>query len=212
MSGDGRYHRVAGMPFVDGAFIPDGGKKEVQVDSVGHVFDGFHGTGNATLGPIWAGGAIPDPHNEHMTSAGGVDYASAGHGLVFLHANNAVTFDLGAIRQANPSSKLLRFRATAANTEPSHIEHIADLWVLVDGQSRFQRREINGLSGAFSVRVPINDGDRFLTLAATDGSDGVSHDWIIFGDPRLELVDDGTPDVLPQPRPNQIKSIEKQGN
>ena len=36
--------------------------------------------------------------------------------------------------------------------------------------------------------MPIYDKDRFLTLAATDGGDGIHFDWIIFGDPRLEMV------------------------
>ena len=54
-------------------------------------------------------------------------------------------------------------------------------------KSRFQRREINRSNGAFSVLVPIGKNDRFLTLAATDGGDGNDWDWIMFGDPRLEL-------------------------
>jgi hypothetical protein len=188
LPGDGQYHRVVGMPFVDGAFIPDGGMAEVQVDSAGHVFGGFQGTVSGTWEYIWAGGVMPGPKTEHPTTAGGVDYASAGHGLVFLHASSAITFDLDALRQANPGAKLLRFRATAANTGATDFDSLADLWVLVDGQSRFQRRQINATSGVFPVAVPIGDGDRFLTLAATDGGNGISHDWIIFGDARLELL------------------------
>jgi hypothetical protein len=210
--GGGQYHRVARMPFVDGVFIPDGGKDEMQVDSAGHVFDGFQGTGNATLEHIWAGGAMPDPFNQHLTSAGGIDYASDGHGLLFLHANNAITFDLDAIRQANPDSKLLRFRATAANTEPVNVGCVADIWVLIDGQRRFQRRQINCVSGVFVVQVPIGKTDRFLTLAATDGGDGVGHDWIIFGDARLELAYNVKPNAKPKPTTTRNQSIEKQGN
>ena len=47
--------------------------------------------------------------------------------------------------------------------------------------------QINRLNGAFSVAFPIRDEDRFLTLASTDGGNGVNADWIIFGDPRLEM-------------------------
>ena len=121
----------------------------------------------------------------------GVDYGSADHGLILLHASNAITFDLEAIRRANPGCKLLGFRATAGNSDSGTSamgEMYADFWVLVDGQSRFRRRQIRSSDGAYSVAVPIGQSDRFLTLAATDGGDGISHDWIIFGDPRLELL------------------------
>ena len=40
----------------------------------------------------------------------------------------------------------------------------------------------------FNVAVPLAENDRFLTLAATDGGNGIESDSIIFGDPRLELV------------------------
>ena len=39
--GDGKYHRVEALPFVDGVFIPDGRLGQVQVDSAGHAFAGF---------------------------------------------------------------------------------------------------------------------------------------------------------------------------
>ena len=57
-SGDGQYHRVPGRPFVDGVFIPNGGKGAVQVDSAGHVCDEFPATANATWEAIWAGGRL----------------------------------------------------------------------------------------------------------------------------------------------------------
>ena len=42
--------------------------------------------------------------------------------------------------------------------------------------------------GAFSIALPIIDKDRFLTLVATDSGNGLSADWVLFGDPRLELL------------------------
>jgi hypothetical protein len=103
-----------------------------------------------------------------------------------------ITFDLEAIRQANPGWKLLRFRVMTGNTEfhsrlfDSH--NSADLWVFVDGQERFKRKNINGYSGGAPVAVTISDRDRYLTLVGTDGGDGIAADWIIFGDPRLEMI------------------------
>jgi hypothetical protein len=122
------------------------------------------------------------------TRLAGVDYSSAGHGVLWLHANKGITFDLDAIRRANPGGKLLRFCAVAGDSEnDSAMTHLADIWVFVDGRVRFQRREITRDSGEFFVTVPLADRDRFLTLAATDGGDGQNWDWVMFGDPRLEL-------------------------
>jgi hypothetical protein len=192
--GDHKYHRVKSLPFVDGVFLPDGGNGPVQVDSAGHTFDGFHKTDNNTVGPVWAGPVVsvaPDPPEVIPTDMGGVDYASAGHGLLFMHANKGITFDLEVIRRTSPGSKLVRFRAMAGNQEdPSlHGEYVrADIWVLVDGRVRFQRREINSTQGVFQIAIPIGEHDRFLTLAATDGGNSTRADWIMFGDPRLELM------------------------
>ncbi len=125
------------------------------------------------------------------TALGGVDYASSGHGLLYMHANKGITFDLEAIRRANPGCKVLRFRAVAGNTEPWSVNGekvLADLWVFVDGRVRLERREINGRWARFRIVVPIADNDRFLTLAATDGGKGIAGDMILFGDPRLELL------------------------
>jgi hypothetical protein len=191
----GQYHRVSGMPLVDGVLIPDGGKSAVQVDSAGHTFDGFSGTTDATWQPIWAGGPIPRPASAPQdaawptTTIGGVDYASAGHGLIFLHANSAVTFDLQAIRRANPGFQPQRFSTIAGKVGPDGPEDtLADIRVLVDGRAPFQRREINRTSGPFRALVTIGETDRFLTLAATSAADGITYDWILFGDPRIELA------------------------
>ena len=43
------------------------------------------------------------------------------------------------------------------------------------------------IHGAFSISIPLRERDRFLTLVATDGGDGIIADWTMFGDPRLEL-------------------------
>jgi hypothetical protein len=185
MSGDGTYHRVAGIPFVDGVFIPDGARDEVQIDSAGNAFDGFCGTSATTWQHIWAGGALHG--QDYPTKLGDIDYALPPHRLILLHASTGITFDLEAIRRAHPGARILRFRAAVANTETAELNDRADIWVLVDGKPRFQRREINGRSGVLWVSVPIGIKERFLTLATTDGGDGISHDWIIFGDPRLEL-------------------------
>ena len=192
MVGDGTYHRVEGMPFVDGVFIPHGRTDPVQIDSAGHTFAGFGNANNKTANCVWAGGVIPtNPPYAISTRLDNVDYARRGRGLLFMHSNKGITFDLNAIRAANPKHKLSRFRSTAGNSEVDSQDESAehgDLWVFVDGQIRFQHQKTNYYNGAIPIDIPIGDGDRFLTLAATDGGRPIEYNWIIFGDPRLELV------------------------
>ncbi|MCG2684869.1 MAG: hypothetical protein L6306_14800, partial [Planctomycetales bacterium] len=194
--GDGKYHRVESMPLVDGVFIPDGRSGPVRIDSAGHTFARFPNTHNDTWKRIWAVGAILTDV-PFAAVLGDIDYASPPHCLLFMHANNGITFDLEAIRRANPDCKPFRFRAVAGSSSEAMysadgVGVIADLWVLVDGQVRFERREINGYSGyrgAFPVSISIGDDDRFLTLATTDGGDESGYGaWTMFGDPRLDLM------------------------
>ena len=44
----------------------------------------------------------------------------------------------------------------------------------------------------FAVDIAVAPDDRFLTLVALDANDGIAHDQIIFGDPRLEVAPRGT--------------------
>jgi hypothetical protein len=185
---------VPGARYVDGVFIPDGRRGPVQIDSAGHMFSDLPETSNETAFNIWSGGVIRTVDGvppSVRTELGGVDYASRGHGLLFLHANSGITFDLEAIRRAHPDCRLMSFRATAGNTEMAPEQGPpawADLWVLVDGQERFKRREVNRYTGPLPVAIALRPNDRFLTLVATDGGNGERWDWTMFGDPRLELV------------------------
>ena len=162
LAGDRVYHRVEGVPFIDGVFVPDGSTGSVQVDSAGHRFDGFDKTDNLTYGHIWAGGAInitDSPEATRTMLRGIEDYASPGHGLLLLHANSAITFDLQAIRNAT-GSKLVRFRAVAGNaaTMAETKSVYADLWLLVDGKLRFVRRHDAGPRSADSGRRSVETG------------------------------------------------------
>ncbi len=210
LRGDGTYHPVESLPMVDGVFIPDGAAGPVQVDSAGHVFDGFGATANCTSEFLWAGNRCPEGREFVQTKLGEIDFATADHTMLFLQSNTGITFDLDAMRKSNPGYRIERFRCMVGNTETESqkgIEVSADVWILVDGQLRYKRREINGYSGATLPDVVLHDDDRFLTLVATDGFKetvtddnrdsscaAISYDWILFGDPRLELKPAGVRD------------------
>jgi hypothetical protein len=197
VAGDHQYHRAASLPFVDGVFIPDGGRGPVQVNSAGQTFSDFGPTNNLTWGPIWAGTSCGTAAENIATKLAGVDYGAPGHAALFLHANKGITFDLDAVRRSTPRWKPLRFSAVVGNSETiseTARAVYADVRVLIDAQVRFQRRQISQFNGAFPITIPIGQRDRFLTLAATDGGNGSSWDFIIFGDPRLELAEQPLPD------------------
>jgi hypothetical protein len=128
-------------------------------------------------------------HARVVTAAlAGVDYSSPSHGALWLHADKGITFDLDAIRRAKPGCRPVAFRAVAGVVEgDSTADHLADVWVFVDGRIAFRRRQVNRYSGAMPVVVPIKQGDRFLTLAAASADNEALCAWVVFADPQIEL-------------------------
>ena len=157
--GDYKYHRVEGIPFVDGVFIPDGSKGPVQIDSAGHVFPDCPRTDNNSWVNVWAGGKLPQAIAARMAAdLEGIDYFSPGHGALLMHANKGITFDLDAIRRANPHNKVLRFQGVTGNmeTQSERGDNVsADIYVLVDGQVRFKRREVNHYLAQCPLTSPL---------------------------------------------------------
>ena len=101
--GDYQYHRIEGMPKVDGVFIPDGSKGPVQIDSAGHVFPDCPVTDNWSHAYVWAGGKLsPIVARRISTVLAGVDYAAPEHSLLLVHSNKGITFNLEQIRKATP--------------------------------------------------------------------------------------------------------------
>ena len=65
----------------------------------------------------------------------------------------------------------------------------ADVWVLIDGEKRFEARQVTPAMSPTQVDIPIQPHDAFLTLVITDGSNlDMSYDWILLTDPILELA------------------------
>ncbi len=191
VAGDHAYHRVRGFRALDGGFVPAGSNGRVQVDSRGRLF-AFPPTADATTGHVRAGGPIPtapgaDPF---ATTLGTTDHAGPGHALIAAHSNVGVTIDLAALRRLHPGLDLKTFRATVGNTLAPAASAFgdrprADAYVIVDGVARFRRDKFTPDAGPIDVAVDLLPTDRFLTLAVTDGGDGIAGDHVLWGDPVL---------------------------
>lgn len=197
LENDEVYHRATELPLVDGVFVPCANGKLTQIDSVGHRFE-FPDASGLPFGPVWAGGAIPakDGVGEYVEGidtvlADGVDYAGPSRGLICMHTNKGITFDLTAMRQAHSQREILRFVARVGCSakrlpESRHAEQTADFWVFVDGVS-IVRHPLECFGKPAVLNVPLANDARFLTLATTDRGD-ISMDWVILGMPGLQLA------------------------
>jgi mono/diheme cytochrome c family protein len=164
------------LPFIDGTVIPNGA---LQISSTGLTIQ-TRGTDGQSWDYIQPGKVLA----QDTAEIDGVDYAAAGHSMIALHANKAITFDLAALRQALPEYRSLRFQAVAAYGGLGAGAD-ADFAVYVDGKLRAEKRNINHAAGGTALDLSIADDQRFLTLVATDGGNGIAFDQIFFGDPRL---------------------------
>jgi hypothetical protein len=202
---DGKYHKSQGFEFVDGVFVPDGKRGPAQIDSIGRHFSEFP----ATAGDSWGGAIMARRPKEEKSlplirlefygeTYGYVNWlhiaskpeelSPHGYGLMGMHSNCGITFDLHAIRARYPNKKLLRFRSFVGNLESKLEAYIADAWVIVDGQLRYQRRGFSRGDGPEAIDIPLTDRDRFLVLAVTDAGANTAYDWVAFGDPVIEMT------------------------
>ena len=116
---------------------------------------------------------------------------------VFIHANAGITFDLDKIRAAYSSAPIKWFRTVCLQYRDKKIyasDHslkTLDFWILVDGQVRYQKPNVDHSEPPCPIQFPISQQDRFLTLVVTDGrEDDLSHDWGYFIEPTLILGND----------------------
>lgn len=245
--GHGKYVATPSVDFVDGVFIPDGKHGTVQVDSIGRTFNGFP----VTAGDCW-GGAImarrPSKEDSlplirlefygnnygyvnwlHIASKP-AELSPRCYGLIGMHSNSGITFDLHAIRARYPDKKIIRFSAQLGNlesrSESESETNAADAWVLVDGQLRYGRKGFNRESGSETIDVPLADRDRFLVLAVTDHGGDTAYDWVAFGDAVIEMSNldiitsereferqlDEAENATPSVRRLDVSSIESMGS
>jgi hypothetical protein len=184
---------------IDGVFVPDTAAGAVQLDSAGHVFGKFPANTGKGYGSIWARAAVIKP-GEGERGQGywvyamglGFQFMPEKRGLLGMHANAGITFDLEAVRRAHPGAVPERFHAVAGL--PNELDAfmavggLADVWVFVDGRLKFRRIGLCPQDGSVEVDVELGPRDRFLTLVSTDGGNGITSDWVVFGDPVLKMA------------------------
>jgi hypothetical protein len=129
--------------------------------------------------------------SQYSTKLGNVDYHSAGHSMIGLHANAGITFDLAAIRDAGrpnvEDTSLIEYQfSTVAGYGGRTTEPSAEYRIYLDGKLKATDRLGRNDTARITMKVPANA--RFLTLISTDGGNGYSHDQICFGDPRLAVA------------------------
>lgn len=183
------YVSVPDNPFVDGVFVPDGGQGPVQVSSAGHTFADFGDTGGVYYIPIGASHRIQVNYQNTLVQAELFlkEYASTNACTMCLHANAGITFDLQKIRDRYPVR--IRQFSTAYGiswNDSARTSIASDFFVLVDGQPRMVSKNVSEADGGKTVVIPLDDTDRFLTLACTEGGENAG-DWALFVNPVLDL-------------------------
>jgi hypothetical protein len=201
---DRRYRPTAWHKLIDGVFVPNGGAGPVQLDSAGHTFDGFPRTSGRIWGGIWARAADVKPDRRAEDSRSWVyimgrrdQFTPEGRGLLCLHANAGVTFKIEALRELHPGSRPARLSATVglAGAGQAAEQGLVDFRIFADGRLIWSREKIVAKDGPLPLEVEIGPGVRFLTLAVTDGGNGITADWFVLGDPvlRMASTEYGTP-------------------
>ncbi len=195
---EARFIPVPDCSFIDGVFVPDG-EKEVVVSTQNHVFKECPDTNSQVYSPIvnvpvgW--GNTIETTRLHF---GAEVYGGAARPAISMEPNLGITYDLEAIRKTLPEGvtieQLQAICGISSEVIPRWNMNVkASIWVLVDGQVRYEAVNIDVLSGKHNVQVELSESDRFLTLVATDGGDRVdnsdanNHDACFFGRPVLIL-------------------------
>ncbi|MBI9016141.1 MAG: NPCBM/NEW2 domain-containing protein [Phycisphaerae bacterium] len=185
------FFPVFDLDFIDGVFVPDGGEGKPTISSDGHKFENCPDTCGQTIEDIFNGevtGSWSSDGLLHELIYKGVKYGNQKHPSIAMHTNVGMTFDLEAIRRANPGSHIKAFRALCGISDQAISNSSkADFWVLVDGQQKFSIIEQKPMSNFRSIDILINSTDKYLTLITTDNDLSPSNDWCFFAKPVLIL-------------------------
>lgn len=186
-SGSEAYVELLTLPVVDGVFVPPAAGGAFPISSTGVTFafpptSGYWWTEISFSGLVLTGTMSPNPEKPML---GGRFYGD--QQSIVLHANLGVTFDLDAVRKTLGPLRIVSFKAKCGIHDNVTFPNAnAELYVLVDGNTRFRKTLYRGQIPAEDVLVVLSDRDRFLTLACTEDRDA-NGDWGLFAEPVLQL-------------------------
>lgn len=190
------YRPVKGLPFIDGVFVPAGGPGGQVVSTEGHVFRQCP----ETEGRYWmeisnrplssdVGTLESKQMHIHNVRLNAIEYGTPENPAIMMHPNVGITFDLNEIRATLPATVRVRKFVSVGGISETITTDLANavLWVLLDG--RVCGQLTLSCAGMLQGRldVPVSESDRFLTLAVTEGENGMNEDWTFFAAPVLEL-------------------------
>lgn len=202
------YRATRWTPLIDGVFVPRPRGLATQYSSRGQTID-LPANAGKSRGPIWARRRLElEAPNDVFLELGTDSWersvfesatdrlARASDGLLGLHANVGITFDLDAIRQrASSEARAMRLVGAIANLDDSQLISLprapsrVDARFYVDGQLRYSRIDFEQNDGEELFDVLLSADDRFLTIVTTDADGSFDYDHVVLIDPRFEPYD-----------------------
>ena len=209
-------------PWIDSVFVPDGGSlRSLKISQAGTLAESIPSTG----GKVWDAIRNGPVNSQFSTSLDGIECMRPSRSMLSLHANAGITFTL---RQDLIERELLQHRilpqkepevttgpeSKTAPKEPLVFTAMvgyfgqtpkrgADVYVLVDGQIVYQFKGLGREDGLQSIRHVLPQSDCLLTLIATDGGNGISHDQVCFIDASIAPLHRGESDE----KSNRIETL-----
>ncbi len=162
--------------------------KKLPVPSIGAVLSVFVPDGPApipaTSGHFWDTVANRPLNAQRSTKLGDTDFAAKGHTMLAMHTNSGITFDLAKLREQSGVAAMRLTGLVGFGAAKEAADTRADFTVFMDDELKFQKLKLRkDETAALDVEVPATA--KTLTLIATDGGDGISHDLLFIGDPKL---------------------------
>jgi hypothetical protein len=183
------YKGVPDRTCIDGVFVPNGIHGKNVITSAGHSFVFPRTDGNyysdITSNPYVRKEVTKEKIRLSLKHTAAEETADSS--VVFIHPNAGITIDLDRIRQSLGQMEISRFKSVCGVSQLAHQTNQFEFWVLVDGNCVFHYKRDQDVFGGREIDVPLKSQDQFLTLAVTDGGDGINYDWCIFEEPRLSL-------------------------
>lgn len=188
------YIDIQRCPFIDGIFVPNGNDPSTTITSTGLVFENCPSTHGTFYDGIVCGAAF-DNQWIHPGRLVGHQYQTTEQPSIGACANVGITFDLDRIGASMSGSVISGFKAHCGISQSlADIQSKQDyaavkvtFWVLVDGRVAYEKALGTDPFESDQIDVPLNPGDRFLTLVTTTPRENL-YCWSMFAEPALEFA------------------------